>query len=283
VDWDREAEELLTRAPRFVRPLVRRKVEEFARREGADRVSGALAQRAYAAVRGKQPGDGRKPTQELIAQLETEAEQVAASDAFRTPHYQVHPCAGAVGCPRSLIPVREMAEQLTQELADSGFSEFLEQGLAGRPLLSHHRFQVAVAGCPNACSQPQIRDFGVIGRTRVEVDASHCTGCLKCVKACHEDAITVTDRVPVVDHARCLGCGDCVRVCPSEALRFGEPAYETVVGGKLGRHPRLANRMGLLSDLGEVTGAQHRVLDALLRHGRPGERVGTLLEREGKL
>ena len=283
MEWDREAEELLTRAPRLVRPFVRRKVEEFARREGGESVTGALAQRAYEAVRGKQDADGMKPSQELITQLETEAEQVAASDAFRTPHYQVHPCAGAVGCPRSLIPVREMAEQLAQELADSGFAEFLEQGLAGRPLLSHHRFQVAVAGCPNACSQPQIRDFGVIGRARVEVDAARCTGCLKCVKACHEDAITVTERVPGVDHDRCLGCGDCIRVCPSEALTFGKPAHEVVVGGKLGRHPRLAHREGLLSDLAEVTAAQHRVLDALLRHGKPGERVGTLIEREGKL
>ncbi len=281
--WDSEAEQLLARAPVFVRPFVRRKVEEFARQEGGERVTAHLAQQAYETMRGKQGGDGMKPSAELIAQLETEAERVAEGAEFRTRHFLVQPCAGAVGCPRSLIPVRELAESIAHAITKSGFPEFLEQGLAVRPLLSHHRLQAAIAGCPNACSQPQIRDFGVIGITEVAVSPELCTGCLQCVKACHEDAITVAECTPRVDADKCIGCGDCVRACPSEALTFGPPRYRVTVGGKLGRHPRLANTLATVSDEYQALDALQRVLEKLMARGKPGERVGALIERDGDL
>ena len=283
MQWDKEAEELLSRAPRWVRPLVRRKIEEFVRRAGGDRVTGEMARRAYQAVRGTRGDDAAVPSAALIAELEAEGKRVAACDEFRTRYYLVQPCAGAAGCPRSLIPVQEVAEAIARELAASGFPEFLERGLGDRPLLSHHRFQVAVAGCPNACSQPQIRDLGVIGKTRVAISAELCTGCMRCVEACGEAAIVVEDCVPRIDVDRCIGCGDCIRVCPTEALRFGEPRYEIVVGGKLGRRPRLGTPLAVAADLAQVIGALRRVLRALMRKGKAGERVGAVMERTGEL
>jgi hypothetical protein len=136
--------------------LARRKIEEFARSRGAARATVEVARRAYDSFRGESGGGAQAdaadqmPPAALVERLESEAEALANGDGFRTRHYRVRPCAGAVGCPRSLIPVRQTAEALAQAIGDAGLPAFLEQGLAGRPILSHHRFQAAVSGCPNA-------------------------------------------------------------------------------------------------------------------------------------
>ena len=177
--------------------------------------------------------------------------------------------------------MRETAEALAQAIADSGFPAFLEHGLAGRPILSHRRFQAAVAGCPKACSQPQIQDFGVIGVAAIEISADLCDGCLRCVNACREEAVAVSERIPAIHRARCIGCGDCVRACPSQALTLGARSYQTLAGGKLGRHPRLADRVAATPALTEVVGLLDRALTAHMERGKPGERLAALVEREG--
>ena len=177
MDWDSEARELLARAPIFVRPLARRKIEEFARARGAARITAEAAQQAYDSFRGKAGGGAqadaadRMPPAALIERLESEAEALAKGDGFRTRHYWVRPRAGAVGCPRSLIPVRETAE----------------------------------------------------------------------------------------------------------ALALGARSYQTLVGGKLGRHPRLADRVAATSALTGVAALLDRALNAMMERGKPGERLGTLL------
>ncbi len=283
MNWDREAEKLLGRVPFFVRPLARGKIEEFARAQGRPLVTACIAQQAYDSFRGVSPerpqADDDMPPAALIDRLEAEAEQLAKDDRLRTRHYQVRPCAGAVGCPRSLIPAREVAEGLVDRIVASGFPLFLEQGLAGRSILSHHRFHVAVAGCPNACSQQQIRDFGVIGVAAIEVGADLCDGCLRCAKACREAAIAVQDRTPIIADAACIKCADCVRACPTGALRSGACAYRVLAGGRLGRRPRLADEVAAPRASAEVAELLDRALRLLMDNGRPGERLAALMER----
>ena len=48
---------------------------------------------------------------------------------------------------------------------------------------------------------------------------------------------------PVVDYSRCLACGQCIRECPSGSLRKGAQGYRVLLGGKLGRHPRLGEEL----------------------------------------
>jgi ferredoxin len=67
------------------------------------------------------------------------------------------------------------------------------------------------------------------------VDASHCKGCGKCVKACPVEAIElVIEQVDgrkrgraVVNEALCLGCGVCLHACPNGGIRF-EPRLHRV-------------------------------------------------------
>jgi len=215
----------------------------------------------------------------LIERLEAETERITQSSLLRAAHYRVRPCAGAAGCPRALIPVLDVAQAIARRIAASGFPDFLARAMAGRPILSHHRFQAAVAGCPNACSQPQINDFGVIGAAQVRLDVALCDACLRYVKACREQAMEVRGGAPSIAAERCLGCGDCVRACPSGALAPGQPGYLVLVGGKLGRHPRLAAAVARVTELDAVLHVLDRALDASMK-GLPGERLGEIMERE---
>jgi thioredoxin reductase/NAD-dependent dihydropyrimidine dehydrogenase PreA subunit len=53
------------------------------------------------------------------------------------------------------------------------------------------------------------------GREHAVVRADLCVGCGACVEACPEPgAITLRDKLAVVDRSRCVGHGECVRACP---------------------------------------------------------------------
>jgi dissimilatory sulfite reductase (desulfoviridin) alpha/beta subunit len=55
--------------------------------------------------------------------------------------------------------------------------------------------------------------------------------------------------------------------------------YEVIVGGKLGRHPKLAESLGEFETIDEVVECLRRVIALLLSEGQKGERLGALLER----
>ncbi len=278
--WDADAERALARAPALLRSFVRRKVEDFAKSVGAEYVTADLVRRARAEIgSGGKTGDAARPEPGLIEQLESRlvAEQ---GEKRRTRTYHVGVCAGAVGCPRSLVPVEAVADALAEEIEASGFPEHLAEGREGRPILSHHRFRVAVAGCPNACSQPHICDFGVIGQAAPTLTPERCTACGDCLSACREEAVLLRGDLPVIDAQRCIACGDCVRACQTRALESGRSGFRSMVGGKLGRHPRLA--ADLLTSAGEqaVRDLLAAVLSVLMRRGEPGERLGSLIARD---
>ncbi|MBW1903305.1 MAG: 4Fe-4S dicluster domain-containing protein, partial [Deltaproteobacteria bacterium] len=115
----------------------------------------------------------------------------------------------------------------------------------------HHEFRVTVSDCPNACSQPQIKDIGIIGACAPRVVDEECTLCNSCVDICKEEAITLDDSLskPVIDLARCLKCGKCIEVCPTGAIAKGKTGFRVQLGGKLGRHPKLASELpGIYSE-----------------------------------
>jgi len=48
-----------------------------------------------------------------------------------------------------------------------------------------------------------------------------CTGCKKCIDACHSDAISLdSDSRAEIDATKCLSCGYCVGACPQLAVRL---------------------------------------------------------------
>ena len=53
--------------------------------------------------------------------------------------------------------------------------------------------------------------------TRKECKAG-CIGCMKCVKACEEGAISIDNFCAVVDLDKCVGCGKCAEGCPTGSI-----------------------------------------------------------------
>ena len=45
-----------------------------------------------------------------------------------------------------------------------------------------------------------------------------CTACGTCVRICPRQAITIVDRLAVVDDKRCIRCYCCHEICPEAAI-----------------------------------------------------------------
>ncbi|MFO8083661.1 MAG: 4Fe-4S binding protein [Desulfobacterales bacterium] len=68
-------------------------------------------------------------------------------------------------------------------------------------------------GDPNACSQPQIKDIGIIGAIVPTVTEKECSQCGECLENCPDDAIVIDDSV-YINQEKCMACGKCISVCP---------------------------------------------------------------------
>ena len=200
------------------------------------------------------------------------------SESNALPAHSLKVCRGAVHCPHA-VSGQNIGAELEAVVEDSGWSRFLADRT--NPIRHHHQFRLAVSSCPNGCSQPHITDFGLISAVRIGLAPDSCSGCGQCVMVCAEKALHLEDGMIRLDPSRCLGCAACVRVCPAGALRAEQTAYRVVLGGKLGRHPRLAHELGFHT-LPEALGIVDRVLRVLMENHRPGLRLGTLIEEMGR-
>ncbi len=48
---------------------------------------------------------------------------------------------------------------------------------------------------------------------------SHCQKCLKCLKVCPTEAITIVQERVHIDSRRCINCGHCIEVCNTQGLQ----------------------------------------------------------------
>ena len=62
-------------------------------------------------------------------------------------------------------------------------------------------------------------------QTRKDCKAG-CIGCMKCVKACEYDAVTVENFCAKVDYDKCVGCGKCHEACPVKCIDVIEPGVK---------------------------------------------------------
>lgn len=216
--WTAEAEDLLKKVPFFVRKRVRARVEKEAEEAGKTVVS---------------------PVEVTATQKRFLAGRPADIEGFR-----IETCFGPGGCPNRAVAADRLVGRIEAQLKEADLLGFLKRSVAG-DLRYHHEFRVGLADCPNACSQPQIKDIGIIGAAVPEIGEAACTMCAACVAACGEEAVALKeeDQAPDIDYRRCLNCGRCVAVCPSGTLRSAGRGFRVQLAGKLGRHPRLAREL----------------------------------------
>ncbi|MBW1879673.1 MAG: 4Fe-4S binding protein [Deltaproteobacteria bacterium] len=171
-------------------------------------------------------------------------------DSRRTG-FRIETCSGSTGCRNRAVSTDSLGERLESLLSEAHLAEHLDPSGAAAP---HRPLIVALAGCPNACTRPQVRDIGIIGASPPVVSPEPCSECWACAEVCREEAITVDpgDGPPRIDTSRCVRCGDCHEVCPSGALTAGASGFRVMIGGRLGRHPRLATEIPFLLTEDEV-------------------------------
>ncbi len=254
MQWTAEAEAAVRKVPFFVRKRVRARVEEEARKAGLSLVT--------------------------LAEVKATQQRYLSGMAAEVKGYQLDTCFGPSGCPNRIEAGEGLAERIEMLLRDADLLSLLRERV-GPDLKFHHEMRVTLSDCPNACSQPQIKDIGIIAACRPRVGSDACSGCDACAQACHEDAVQVDPDGPrpLLDLARCCACGQCVRVCPTGTLAPGAKGFRVQLGGKLGRHPQLGRELPGIYDADTVLEIIAACL-TLYRERSRGERLGALLATE---
>ena len=172
--------------------------------------------------------------------------------------------------------MRRMEALLEQEGLPGWISKKLK-----KPGLARHAFAASVAECPNACSQPQIKDFGAVQESLPGKGSGSCDNCGLCLGQCREAAILLGRSGPEIAYAQCVRCGACAKVCPVSALVVKKTGFSVYVAGRIGRHPRLGLRVLEMTDEAGVLSALKAVVRFYIKEGRTGERFGELVDRVG--
>jgi len=196
--------------------------------------------------------------------------------------WRIETCKGPKrGCVNRAAPDEALAADIDGVFRSRDFGVGL-RALVGGKLKHRQEFSVAVADCPNACSRPQIADLGLIGAAEPSFTNEACHQCMGCVHACREGAVSHPGLLPVINQERCVRCGSCCRVCLSGTLQVGRRGWRILLGGKLGRHPRLGTELAGIYRREGVLAAADCCIGFSLRNARPGERLGDLLQRVGE-
>jgi anaerobic sulfite reductase subunit C len=249
--WTAEAEEAVRKVPFFVRKRVKARVESEAQAAGKSMVT--------------------------LSEVKATQARYLSSMSSEIKGYQIETCFGPSGCPNRAAISEPLLERIEEFVQEADLLSFLKERVSGE-IKFHHEFRITLADCPNACSQPQIKDIGIIGASLPAVTAEACSHCDACVEACRENAISTDSQFagPQLDADRCLACGQCVAVCPTGALAQGCKGFRVQVGGKLGRHPRLALELPGIFRAEQVLGIVKDCLRVYKQRSRHGERLAEI-------
>ena len=177
-------------------------------------------------------------------------------------------CPGNASCRYGSIDTREIAEELDRRYFR---------------LDTPYKVKMGVTGCPNNCGKARESDIGVMGIRTPRWSAEACTDCGACVKLCPVQAITCEDDQYLRDEEQCINCSVCSVLCPAKAWGPESTGYTLLIGGTLGKKPRLAvplkEDIRTIEELFELI---ERTLQFYKEHGHPKERLGHLMNRLGE-
>ena len=174
-------------------------------------------------------------------------------------------CKGTV-CKHGLVDTDRLARQMEEK--------FFARQLPGK-------FKISVLGCVNSYGKAQGNDLAFLAVKNVHLDTDKCIVCQKCIKACPDDAFTLTERTLGLEHDKCSRCGKCVPVCPVDALVQDDVEFLVFLGGRLGRVSRLATPYRKKIKEEEMMIITEKVLAYYAAHAKPKERFAEVIERIG--
>ena len=251
--WTIEAEAAVKKIPFFVRKKVRSRIENEAAKAGKKAVS--------------------------LADVKATQARFLSNMSSEIKGYQLDTCFGAGGCPNRANSGDKLLERIERLLKKEDLLAFLKQQVKG-DLKFHHEFRITLADCPNACSQPQIKDIGIIGASLPMLTDETCTFCEACVDECRENAISLQKEKsgPYIDYDMCLACGKCIEACPTGTIAADKRGFRVQLGGKLGRHPQLAKELPDIYSEDEVIGIVKRCITFYKENSKHGERFAEIFK-----
>jgi dissimilatory sulfite reductase (desulfoviridin) alpha/beta subunit len=249
--WTTEAESAIKKVPFFVRKKVRTRVEKATADAGRSTVT--------------------------MAEVKAVKARYLTNMASEVKGYQLDTCFGPAGCPNRSALSDSLHQKIEALLKAEDLLSFLETTVTGE-LKFHHEFRVTLADCPNACSQPQIKDIGIIGAALPRVTNEACTFCNACVDQCRESAVLIDDEKESadIDYERCLACGKCIDACPTGTIALDKKGFRVQLGGKLGRHPQLAQELPGIYSEDEVVDIVRQCIRFYKASSRHGERFAEI-------
>ncbi len=253
--WTEKADEAVKKVPFFVRKKVRERVEKEASEAGKNIVT--------------------------IAEVKATQKRYLSGMASEIKGYQLDTCFGSGGCPNRAYGGDELFKRIEALLKEENLLSFLKKNFKG-DLKFHHEFRITFSDCPNACSQPQIKDIGIIGAVLPVITDEKCSLCEACVSSCAERALSIdkAKEVPVINSELCLKCGKCVTACPTGTIASGKNGFRVLLGGKLGRHPRLARELGCILSDDEVFEIIKACISLYKKKSTVGKRFAEILNDE---
>jgi len=140
-------------------------------------------------------------------------------------------CGKCVPCREGLKRMREILTDITKGKGKEGDIELLQRlatilqegslcalgTSAANPVLTTIRYfrdeyeaHISDKKCPSGVCVELIQYF---------IDSEKCEGCLRCLRACPQGAISGEKRKPhVIDQSKCIKCGACTEVCKFGAI-----------------------------------------------------------------
>ncbi len=252
--WSSDAEKAIKKVPFFVRKKVKNKVEEFVHEKGKNKVD--LLD---------------------VDQLKKKFLSKGGMES-QIKGYEVSTCFGGAGCPNSVVPCTQLAKDIEKLIEKEEILSFLKKNVKG-DLKFHHEFRMTLSDCPNACSRPQIVDIGIIGAVKPGLSDEECTLCGQCVDACKENAVNLDEdhETPNIDYSKCLMCAKCIKACPTKTIVEDTKGYRVLLGGRLGRHPRLGMEVPGIQNYDSVLEIVKKSLKFYKKNSKNGQRFSHLL------
>jgi dissimilatory sulfite reductase (desulfoviridin) alpha/beta subunit len=252
MEWTEDAEAAMRKVPFFVRAKVRARVEAEVQAAGRRLVT--------------------------LEEVEASRRRFVSGMSREVKGYQVDGCFAAGGCPNRIGDATRLLERIEAVLEGADLLAFLKSTVDG-PLKFHHEFRVSLAECPNSCSQVQIKDIGILAACAPRLTGIPCSACGGCVEACPDDAVHLDDPGPPrIDRTLCMRCGRCIAACPTGTLAEGETGYRVQLGGKLGRHPRLARELPGIYTADQVIEIVRACVALFKEKSRGGRRFAEVLD-----
>jgi len=254
MDWDKEALEIVEAIP--LPPMI----SHFAKMDAARRAKKKGEQRvtvetARETEHGYEQALGKESV-ELLRRM-ARGEDAGLPDEFFVDEpeelYSIELCPAKYGA--STMEKREqmrvLLTPLRSKLKELGITQII-MDKAQTSIMSHHMLRIGLTGCPNACFSPYFQDLAILGVYDVGIKDTGCVQCGKCVTYCSAQAISLTEKGPVIDEKKCIRCSGCVEQCDEGVFFTKAKGYKVAIGGAGTRHPRIAQTAAEHTDLEEV-------------------------------